>query len=52
MRFRRSTLDEAHQIREELAGPRNAVDQILARAAQVLGVLTQELGDGGRSLPR
>jgi heat-inducible transcriptional repressor len=36
--------DEAHQIREELAGPRNAVDQILARAAQVLGVLTQELG--------
>jgi len=38
------TLDEAHQIREELAGPRNAVDQILARAAQVLGVLTQELG--------
>jgi heat-inducible transcriptional repressor len=38
------SLDEAHQIREELAGPRNAVDQILARAAQVLGVLTQELG--------
>jgi heat-inducible transcriptional repressor len=38
------SLDEAHQIREELAGPRNAVDQVLARAAQVLGVLTQELG--------
>ncbi len=38
------TQDQAHQIREELAGPRNAVDQILARAAQVLGVLTQELG--------
>ena len=38
------TVDEAHQIREELAGRRNAVDQILARAAQVLGVLTQELG--------
>jgi heat-inducible transcriptional repressor len=38
------TRDEAHQIREELAGPRNAVDQVLARAAQVLGVLTQELG--------
>jgi heat-inducible transcriptional repressor len=38
------TRDEAHQIREELAGPHNAVDQILARAAQVLGVLTQELG--------
>lgn len=38
------TQDQAHQIREELAGPRNAVDQILARAAQVLSVLTQELG--------
>jgi heat-inducible transcriptional repressor len=38
------TRDEAHQIREELAGRRNAVDQILARAAQVLSVLTQELG--------
>ncbi len=38
------SLDDAHQIREELAGPRNAVDQVLARAAQVLGVLTQELG--------
>jgi heat-inducible transcriptional repressor len=37
------TRDEAHQIREEL-GRRNAVDQILARAAQVLSVLTQELG--------
>jgi heat-inducible transcriptional repressor len=36
--------DEAHQIREVLVGPRNAVDQVLARAAQVLGVLTQELG--------
>jgi len=44
MRLPSVTLDEAHQIREELAGPRNAVDQILARAAQVLGVLTQELG--------
>jgi heat-inducible transcriptional repressor len=38
------TRDEAHQIREELAGRHNAVDQILARAAQVLSVLTQELG--------
>lgn len=38
------TRDEDHQIREKLAGPRNAVDQILARAAQVLSVLTQELG--------
>ena len=34
---------DAHQIREELS-ERNAVDQILERAAQVLGVLTKELG--------
>jgi len=34
---------EANQIREELA-ERSAVDQILERAAQVLGVLTKELG--------
>jgi heat-inducible transcriptional repressor len=34
---------DAHQIREELS-ERNAVDQILQRAAQVLGVLTKELG--------
>jgi heat-inducible transcriptional repressor len=34
---------ESHQIREELA-ERSAVDQILERAAQVLGVLTKELG--------
>ncbi|HVH68558.1 MAG TPA: heat-inducible transcriptional repressor HrcA [Gemmatimonadales bacterium] len=34
---------ESHQIREELAEP-SAVDQILERAAQVLGVLTKELG--------
>lgn len=39
------TYDQAHQLREELSAPRsNAVDQILGRAAQVLGVLTQELG--------
>src|SRR2546422_3060056 len=39
------TVDQAHQLREELAAPRsNAVDQILARAAQVLAILTQELG--------
>lgn len=44
MRLSTVSVDEAHHIREELAGPRNAVDQILARAAQVLGVLTQELG--------
>ncbi|HEY6808753.1 MAG TPA: heat-inducible transcriptional repressor HrcA [Gemmatimonadales bacterium] len=35
---------ESHHIREELAGQRPAVDQILERAAQVLGVLTKELG--------
>ncbi len=35
---------DSNQIREELTGQRNAVDQILSRAAQVLGVLTKELG--------
>jgi heat-inducible transcriptional repressor len=36
---------EAQQaLRSELTGSRNAVDEILRRAAQVLGVLTQELG--------
>src|SRR3989441_7599375 len=39
----RSSASDSHQIREELA-ERNAVDQILERAAQVLGVLTKELG--------
>ncbi|HEX4628543.1 MAG TPA: HrcA family transcriptional regulator, partial [Gemmatimonadales bacterium] len=34
---------ESHQIREGLA-ERSAVDHILERAAQVLGVLTKELG--------
>jgi len=40
------TASESHHIREELGGggERNAVDQILERAAQVLGVLTNELG--------
>src|SRR3989442_8908014 len=40
----RVSASESHQIREELGSERNAVDQILARAAQVLGVLTKELG--------
>ena len=31
-------------LRSELVGSRNAVEEILRRAAQVLGVLTQELG--------
>src|SRR2546428_1781325 len=35
---------ESDQIREELTGERTAVDRILERAAQVLGVLTKELG--------
>jgi heat-inducible transcriptional repressor len=35
---------ESNQIREELGVERSAVDQILERAAQVLGVLTKELG--------
>ncbi len=35
---------ESHQIREELVAERSAVEEILARAAQVLGVLTKELG--------
>jgi heat-inducible transcriptional repressor len=37
--------DEARQaLHSELIGARNAVEEILRRAAQVLGVLTQELG--------
>src|SRR3989441_11809270 len=43
----RVSASESHHIREELASERNAVDQILARAAQVLGVLTKELGVAG-----
>jgi len=44
MQLREVSPSDSHQIREELAGERNAVSQILARAAQVLGVLTKELG--------
>src|SRR5918995_4543068 len=37
--------DEAREtLRSELSGTRNAVEEIVRRAAQVLGVLTQELG--------
>src|SRR6266567_2603582 len=43
MRLPPVTASESHQIREGL-GEHNAVDQILERAAQVLGVLTKELG--------
>jgi heat-inducible transcriptional repressor len=35
---------QSEQIREELSGERAVVEEILARAAQVLGVLTSELG--------
>ncbi|MGH7568075.1 MAG: heat-inducible transcriptional repressor HrcA [Gemmatimonadales bacterium] len=38
------TANEASHIREELSGGRAAVEVILSRAAQVLGVLTNELG--------
>jgi heat-inducible transcriptional repressor len=44
MRLPQVSSSDSLQIREELAGERNAVDRILARAAQVLGVLTKELG--------
>ena len=37
-------LDHAQRIRGELEGQRAAVEAILSRAAQVLGVLTNELG--------
>src|SRR3989440_2294286 len=43
MRLSKVSASDSHHIREELA-ERNAVDQILERAAQVLGVLTKELG--------
>jgi heat-inducible transcriptional repressor len=43
MRPSEVSASDSHQIREELA-ERSAVDQILERAAQVLGVLTKELG--------
>ena len=36
--------DHAQHIRGELAGQRAAIETILSRAAQVLGVLTNELG--------
>jgi heat-inducible transcriptional repressor len=35
---------QAEQLREELSGERAVIEQILSRAAQVLGVLTNELG--------
>ena len=43
MRLPPVSASESHQIREGL-GEHNVVDRILERAAQVLGVLTKELG--------
>src|SRR6266567_4511160 len=37
-------VNEAQHLRDELEGQRDAVETILSRAAQVLGVLTNELG--------
>ncbi len=44
MRMSPPTTQAQHTLRAELMGSRNAVEEILRRAAQVLGVLTQELG--------
>src|SRR5216110_1029960 len=44
MRPQQVSASQAEQIREELSGERNAVDEILERAAQVIGVITLELG--------
>ncbi len=44
MRLAPPTTQAQDTLRAELTGSRNAVEEILRRAAQVLGVLTQELG--------
>jgi heat-inducible transcriptional repressor len=44
MRLSPPSRQEQHTLRAELVGTRSAVEEILRRAAQVLGVLTQELG--------
>ncbi len=44
MRLTPPTSQAQHTLRAELMGSRNAVEEMLGRAAQVLGVLTQELG--------
>lgn len=44
MRMAPPSSEHQHALRSELAGSRNAVEEIVRRAAQVLGVLTQELG--------
>lgn len=44
MRLSPPSHQEQHTLRAELVGSRSPVEEILRRAAQVLGVLTQELG--------
>src|SRR5918997_6676931 len=44
MRLAPPSHQEQNTLRAELVGTRSAVEEILRRAAQVLGVLTQELG--------
>jgi heat-inducible transcriptional repressor len=44
MRLSPPSHQERRTLRSELTGTRSAVEEILRRAAQVLGVLTQELG--------
>jgi heat-inducible transcriptional repressor len=44
MRLSPPSHEQQHALRTELVGTRSAVEEILRRAAQVLGVLTQELG--------
>ncbi|HWN19744.1 MAG TPA: heat-inducible transcriptional repressor HrcA [Gemmatimonadales bacterium] len=44
MRLSPPSHEEQHTLRSELVGTRSAVEEVLRRAAQVLGVLTQELG--------
>jgi heat-inducible transcriptional repressor len=44
MRLSPPTREARDTLQSELLGSRNAVEEILRRAAQVLGILTQELG--------
>ncbi len=44
MRFAPPSDEDRSHLRAELAGARSAVEEVLRRAAQVLGVLTQEMG--------
>jgi heat-inducible transcriptional repressor len=44
MRFAPPSDEDRSHLQAELTGSRNAIEEILRRAAQVLGVLTQEMG--------